>query len=331
MSANVTTEIQTPKLRDSVSIDKDERSVALSLGNREVTFSFSGPAEYQQGETLVSDLSSGGVARNALISKYPELPVAEALKELDEDGFLTETPTIPPKGISGRQLYREATRVYDAVMAEAAVVYPNQISQKLLDDTVTRAELIGYAIEYYHVVAFCPRVLAPGLAHADDYETMMAFRRFYQAEQNHDRMLLKSLAAVGIDPRGQGIQPLPATFAMMTSLGIYAYHFPLATKTVLFVLEEPQLDFNEAFLRNAKRLRLPEDFWKPINAHSDVNEDGDHEAISLDLMSTVDYVGPEEAHEVLLALADVCEHLVATGQQVGEWYGAAEEVRLRAW
>ncbi len=320
-----------PKLRDVVSVDKSDGRLALSVGEREIAFSFDGDLAYRQGEEFVSDLSGGGLSRDLLISKYPALPIEHALKELDEDGFLTESPEVPPEGITGRQLYREARRVYDAVMAEAADIYPNQVSAKLLDDTVTRAELIGYAIEYYHVVAFCPRVLAPGLSQADDYEAMMAFRRFYQAEQNHDRMLLKSLSAVGIDPRVQALQPLPATVSMMTSLGIYAYQFPLAMKAVLFVLEEPQLEFNDAFLRNAKRLGLPQDFWKPINAHSDVNEDEDHEAISLDLMSTVEYVGSDEAHEVLLRVADMCEHLVATGHEVTEWYGGSEDVRLRVW
>ena len=102
-------------------------------------------------------------------------------------------------------------------------------------------------------------------------------------------------------------------------------------KATLFVLEEPQLEFNEAFLRNAKRLGLPQDFWKPISAHSDVNDDEEHEAISLDLMSTVEYVGAEEAHEVLLCVADMCEHLVATGQEISGWYGESEDVRLRVW
>ncbi|UTT51134.1 MULTISPECIES: iron-containing redox enzyme family protein [Rhodococcus] len=301
------------------------------LGEREITFSFLGDSEYEQGEAFSLELSAGGASRDSLLTKYPGLPIEDALKELDEGGFLTESPSISPEGITGKQLYREARRVYDAVIAQAAEIYPRQISQKLLDDTVTQAELIGYAIEYYHVVAFCPRVLAPGLTHADDYETTMAFRRFYQAEQNHDRMLLKSLSAVGIDPRRQAIQPLPATFSMMTSLGIYAYHFPLAMKATLFVLEEPQLEFNEAFLRNAKRLGLPQDFWKPISAHSDVNDDEEHEAISLDLMSTVEYVGAEEAHEVLLCVADMCEHLVATGQEISGWYGESEDVRLRVW
>lgn len=52
---------------------------------------------------------------------------------------------------------------------------------------------------------------------------------FYMTERNHDRMMEKSPAAVGV-PREALLraQPLPATMAIMASLGVYAYDFPLA-------------------------------------------------------------------------------------------------------
>jgi Iron-containing redox enzyme len=173
------------------------------------------------------------------------------------------------------------------------------------------------------------RVLAPMLAQADDYASMMIARRFYQSEMNHDRMLLQSLAAVDIDPTTTTLQPLPSTFAMVASLGVLAAQFPLALKAVLFVLEEPQPEYNDAFRQNCERLGLPSGFVAPIARHSDVNEGEAHDDISRDLLERVELVTEEEAIEVEKAVTDLTEQLAAAGQEIHDWYGGTDEVRLR--
>lgn len=115
------------------------------------------------------------------------------------------------------------------------------------------------------------------------------------------------------------------------SLGVHAAQFPLALKAVLFVLEEPQPEFDEQFISNCHRLGLPKEFFEPIARHSDVNEGESHDDISRDLLERVNYVSAEEMIEIEKAVADMVEQLAAAGQEMCDWYGSSPELRLRTW
>jgi len=319
-----------PVFRPGVDLVISERSADVGYRGGGCVIDFEDGSAVQAGR-LLETLRSGGASRHDLVREFTKLPVSDVLHQLDVQGLLTDAVSTAPAGITGGQAYRRARRCYVATMAASGPCYPRQLSTALTDETVTRAQLIGYAIEYYHVVAYCPRVLAPALAHADDHESMMLLRRFYQSEMNHDRMLVRSLAAVGIDPVKTPLLPLPSTFAMMASLGVYATQFPLALKAVLFVLEEPQPEFNESFIANGRRLGLPDGFIEPIARHSDVNEGESHEDISRELLERITYVSTEECVELEKVVADMAEQLAAAGQEMCDWYGSSAELRLRTW
>lgn len=317
-----------PRFRDGVTLAREGATIDVSYRDGGCVIELD-PATAEQSAGFVAALQDGGQPRDELAARYDQLPITTLLDQLDGLGLITDTPAMLPAGITGGQCYRRARRAYQRTMADAALWYPRQLSTALKEQTVTRGQLIGYAIEYYHVVAFCPRVLAPLLAQADDHTSMMMARRFYQSEMNHDRMLLQSLAAVDIDPTTTTLQPLPSTFAMVASLGVLAAQFPLALKAVLFVLEEPQPEFNDAFQKNCERLGLPSGFVAPIARHSDVNEGEAHDDISRDLLERVEFVTEEEAIEVEKAVTDLTEQLAAAGQEMHDWYAGADEVRLR--
>jgi hypothetical protein len=317
-----------PRFRDGVVLGRTDNTIDVSYRDGGCLIELAGSTG-EQSAAFLTALQAGDLARDELRSRFHELGVDDILDQLDGLGLITDAVSPVPAGISGSQCYRRARRTYVSALEEASGRFPRQLSTVLADGSATRGQLIGYAIEYYHVVAFCPRVLAPMLAQADDFESMMMTRRFYQSEMNHDRMLLQSLAAVDIDPTVTQLQPLPSTFAMMASLGVLAAQFPLALKAVLFVLEEPQPEFNDAFQANCERLGLPAGFVNPIARHSDVNEGESHDDISRDLLARVEFVTEEEAIEVEKAVADMSEQLAAAGQEMLEWYGATDEVRLR--
>ncbi|MFE7201414.1 iron-containing redox enzyme family protein [Pseudonocardia alni] len=311
--------------------------VALHMEPREVDLTYRGggclieldEATADQARDLLSALRLGGSTREELKSQYRDLEVETILGQLDAQGLLTDSPGAAPSGFTGGQAYRRARRRYLTTMAKAGEFYPRQLSERLFQGTAAQTELIGYAIEYYHVVAHCPRVLAPALAQADDHKSMMMLREFYQSEMNHDRMLIRSLSTLGIDPVKSALLPLPSTFAMMSSLGVLAATFPLGLKAALFVLEEPQPEFNESFVKNCKRLDLPDAFIAPIAQHSDVNEGESHDDISADLFDRIEYVSPEEMQEIEKAVSDMAEQLAAAGQEITDWYGAERRLRLR--
>ena len=131
----------------------------------------------------------------------------------------------------------------------------------------------------------------------------------------------RSLVHVGIT-REQllRVQPLPATAAIMASLGVYAYQCPLALIATLFPMEEPELDFLGHFRRRAIELRLPGEFVNPIVAHSDVNENEAHDVVSLDMLEDVDFIGAEELRECAKAVADIIEQRARLDAEIWAWW-----------
>jgi hypothetical protein len=246
--------------------------------------------------------------------------VAEVLSALDSLGLLTETSLPEPAGVvSGRQLYRElrrfADRLYDRVIE-------GRFHRAMTFGGITRNQLVGYALEYYHLVRQAPRVLAPALAKEEPGELPGLLQDFLASELHHDRMLETSLKAVGITREQlRRMQPLPATFALIASIGAYAAQNPLTFKAMLYLFEEPSPEFNEAFAEACQAEGLPDAFVRPILAHAQLNDEGDHGDISAQLLAEVPVVGPEEQHTVRKHLAIVIETLAQQEKEILEYYG----------
>ncbi|MGC4856303.1 iron-containing redox enzyme family protein [Micromonospora sp. DT4] len=242
----------------------------------------------------------------------------DMLDALDEQGMLAEGLEAPAGGYTGVGAYPALRRLADEVRDTVR----SPLYAALESGEVTREQIIGYAIEYWQITHLCPRVVAPVLAR-DDFSvtTWQKLMSFYMTERNHDRMLEKSLKAVGVS-REQLLrsQPLPATMAIMAALGVDAYQFPLALITVLFPMEEPEPDFLELLVRRSRELGLPEAFIKPIMDHSDVNDDEAHDAVTLDILADFPFVGEEELRECGKAVADVIEQRARLDAEILQWY-----------
>lgn len=267
---------------------------------------------------LLADADRAGEALEPAFPGSGE-ELRQMLAVLDEQGMLVEGWCRPAGGVTGLAAYAVLRRAAD----EARERVRSPLFEALREGTATRTHLIGYAIEYWHVTHLCPRALAPVLARDDvGAGTWRKLMAFYLAERNHDRMLEKSLAAVGVT-REQLLrsQPLPAVMALMAALGVYAYDFPLALIATLFPMEEPEPDFLELFVARCGELGMPEAFVRPIIDHSDVNEDESHDAVTLDLLADVAYVGDEELHECVKAVADVIEQRARLDREIVAWYG----------
>ncbi|MFD8525974.1 hypothetical protein ACFV0L_01055 [Streptosporangium canum] len=295
-------------------------------GRRFVEFEFDA-GRAQRFQDFVAVLAEGGLSAAELGAAFPGSPqeYGEMLAALDEQGMIAEAEEAAEGGMSGVSAYAYLRRHADRVRAEVR----SPLVEALVDGSVTRGQLIGYAVEYWHITHLCPRALAPALARDDlglpVWEKLM---HFYMTERNHDRMMEKSLAAVGV-PREALLraQPLPATMAIMASLGVYAYNFPLALISTLFPMEEPEPEFLELFRLRCAELGLPEGFVRPIVSHSDVNEDEAHEAVSLDLLADFPYLSTETVRECAKAVADVIEQRARLDAEVVSWYGAGGELR----
>ncbi len=295
-------------------------------GRRFVEFEFDADRA-QRFHDFVTVLAEGGLSAAELGAAFPGSAeeYGEMLAALDEQGMIAEGETRARDGMSGVSAYAYLRRLADQVRAGVG----SPLVQALTDGTVTREQLIGYAVEYWHITHLCPRALAPALARDDlglpVWEKLM---RFYMTERNHDRMMERSLLAVDI-PRERLLraQPLPATMAIMASLGVYAYNFPLALISTLFPMEEPEPEFLELFRLRCAELELPEGFVKPIVGHSDVNEDEAHEAVTLDLLADFPYLSTETVRECGKAVADVIEQRARLDAEIVSWYGAGGGLR----
>lgn len=322
MSSSLHLELfERPRFRSGVVLDFDDAGVECLYREQSCRIDFEGA----EGRHLIELLTEGGRTREELEAACPGLDgqVAEVLSALDTLGLLTESQLPPPDGVvTGRQLYadlrRVADRVYDRVVA-------GRFQQAMLDGTITREQLIGYALEYYHLVKLAPRLVAPALAKEEPGRVSELLQDFFVSELHHDRMLESSLRAVGIGPDQLAVmQPLPSTFALCVSLGAYAAQNPLTFKAMLYLFEEASPEFNAAFAEACRAKGLPDGFVRPILAHARLNDEGDHGDISAELLAEVPAVGPEEQHTVRKHLAIVVETVAVQDEEILSYYGSPD-------
>jgi hypothetical protein len=311
-----------PRLRSGVVLINDENGVDCVYREQGCRIDTDSPVELL---ALLRDLRAGGASEEELAARHAGLAdeVAAILSGLDTLGLLTETATPLPEGVvTGAQMYRELRRLADRHHDR---VVSGPMYRAMQDGSITRQQLIGYALEYYHVVSAAPRLVAPALAKEEPSVVMQALRDFYVSELHHDRLIEQSLASVGIDREVLSqVEPLPMTFALCASLGAYAAQSPMSFKAVLHLFEEAASDFTRAFSAAAAAVGLPPEFVKPIVAHARLNDDQDHGNITATLLGAVPAVSAEEAVTVKKHLAILIETFAHQEDEMMAYYADAD-------
>jgi hypothetical protein len=313
--------IDKPVLRRGAQVFLDDTELRLTYHERTCTLSF--PPE---GRTtvveLIGALQTGGCTQAELIDRMPtiaqELP--SILEELDELHLLTDSAACAPDGlISGRQLYREIRRAcanYEQPHVEGAFY------TALQDGMLSRREVIGYALEYLWFVRSAPALIAPAITTAVHPAQRRLLESFLASEMGHDEYLVCALGAAGIDTRNlELVQPLPTTFSLGASLGVYAVQDPLSMYAALFLFERPQTKFVTAFERCCASLGLGEAFCLPLRQHAQLNDDGHHQDISANLLDLVPVVDPETGSVVKKHIIVLLETLYRQDQEILTYYG----------
>ncbi|HKC64201.1 MAG TPA: iron-containing redox enzyme family protein, partial [Pyrinomonadaceae bacterium] len=232
----------------------------------------------------------------------------ELVDTFDHYGFLTEaSPAQPHDVISGTVFWREV----EAFARRAKTNFRPVFYDALRSGRVHKEHLIRYATEYYHVVRCGPQIIAGALPHATDAGTRSVLENFLTSELGHDRLLLRALESVDVSSDVmQKSLPLPETFAVISALQVAADQEPLTFKAIVFLLEEPSLEFHEALIHACKQAGLEPEFWTPIIRHAGINDEGGHGNISARLLSHVEVVSVEERLVVLKQLATLIELIV---------------------
>jgi pyrroloquinoline quinone (PQQ) biosynthesis protein C len=309
-----------PKLRREVEIDLVDAGAVLSLGEASCGLEF--PLEAREAvRAMLAALRCGGRSVDDLLDDHPELGgLPEILSELDGARLLTESEyPVPAKVVSGAQLQREVRRICDRMKLRVA---SSRFVDALESGEATAQQLIGYALEYFWLVRAAPGLIAPALATATDDRKRRLLQAFLASELNHDDYLAKALDAVGIDRGGlANLQPLPATFAVCASLGVYAHQHPLSFYSALFLFEEPRDRFVTAFEGRCRELGLPEAFYEPFRWHAQLNDEAEHEEISEALLRSVPVVDAETQTVVKRNVSVLLESLLRQEIEIVEYYG----------
>lgn len=315
-------ELHKPRFRRIVSTELRPSQVDITAGGLACSFEFE-DHERAAVALLISCLERGGGTPSDLASQVPEIAskLPALLREFDRLRLLTESDDAPQEGActTGLQLYREVRRIADRVAVRVA---RSLFYDSLLESKATRAQLIGYALEYYWIVRAAPGLIAPALATAQSREEQALMQDFLRSELGHDKLLERALTAVGVTPPELDThQPLPTTFALGASLGVYARQHPLSFKSCLFLFERPQEAFLDAFESRCRELRLPSNFYAPLREHSDINSDYDHEDISRQFLQLETVVEAEAAVVTKRHVALMVETMVLQEEDILWHYG----------
>ncbi|MBW4641946.1 MAG: pyrroloquinoline quinone biosynthesis protein PqqC [Goleter apudmare HA4340-LM2] len=311
---------QHPQFKDQVFFQFQETEIEIHY--RHQACSISVPSEdHESTVQLLRILQIGGFSLEQLGQAYPGIQedIPELLAEFSRRGFLVESETEKnAMGMTGAQFYRELYRFINILKRQFP---PSLYSQKMADGTITKEQLIGYALESYHVTHLCPRLLAPSLANYELSKTQKLLQEFFVSELHHDRLISNSLISVGITPdQLETMQPLPMTFAVCSSLGVFASQHPLSFKAALLLFEEDDKSFHELFTKACQAKDLPTNFYKPIQLHAGINEEGGHEEITRVLLAEIPYVSPEEQLLVKKNLRILMESMVLRTHEILDYY-----------
>jgi len=310
-----------PKFRARVKTVLRQHEAEISLGDSHCSFEFQ-DGERRAVERLFDQLEAGGLTLVDLASLSPEIAeqLPRLLRDFDRLRLLVDSEPLDVGGASsGAQLYREVRRLADRVAARVA---KSAFYEALQSGRATQRQLIGYALEYHWIVQAAPGLIGPALATAHSATERMMLQDFLRSELGHDRFLATALAAVGLTPGDLELhQPLPATFALGASLGVYARQHPLSFKACLFLFERAQPSFIAAFDAHCRILGLPEEFYLPLRRHAELNDDYDHEDISRELLQLESAVDRESCIAVKRHVALLVETMIQQEETILSYYG----------
>lgn len=315
------TSYQQPIFKDRVLLTFKDTGVEIRYGDRGCAIAVSSEDQQEIGQ-LLRLLQIGGLSPEELAQSCPGIQeqIPELLAEFEKRGMLADNRgEVNFPGMTGHQFYRELCRFLTRLKQQFP---PSPLSQKMADGTLSRNQAIGYALESYHVTHLCPRLLAPSLAHYESPTTQKCLQEFFVSELHHDHLIEKSLKSVGITGEQlKQMQPLPMTFAVCSTLGVFASQHPLSFKATLMLFEEDNKQFHELFGQHCQALELPSKFYQPILLHAQINEEGDHEQITADLLKEVSYVSLEEQWVVKKHMTILMESMVLRTHEIVDYYG----------
>ncbi|MEM9088566.1 MAG: pyrroloquinoline quinone biosynthesis protein PqqC [Cyanobacteria bacterium P01_F01_bin.53] len=314
---------QSLRFRDRVVFKRSETAIDIRHGQQGISIAIEAETQSEIYQ-LLRCLRLGGRSRSQLIQDCPGLQaqIPELLNVFEARGMLVSeyaTTQLAETYLSGSQFYRQLTQSLTRFKQQFP---PSPLSQRLADQSLSREQLIGYALESYQITHLCTRLLAPALAHPGSPTTQKHLQDFFVSELNHDQLLEKSLSSVGVAPTAlTQMQPLPMTFAVCSSLSVFAQQDPLSFKAALMLFEEDDKAFYELFIQQCQALAMPTDFYQPILQHAHINDEGGHDQLTALLMNEIAYVSQAEQQRVKKNMTVLIESMILRTYEILDYYG----------
>lgn len=314
-----------PKLRKEIKVERDNTTFHLFYREQGCRLSVE-KDDLHEVTRLINCLSDRDAALADISPEIVNLDVEEIISTLDKFGLLEESSeSLPaPSGVlSGEDFYY--SRLLPTATKWQSTFGTSPLYERLVTGAITKGEIIGFAIEYYHLVKMSAAIVSSSLSHNVSPAVRKELTKLFIEEYNHDEMMAECLSAVGI-PESELLKrnPLPATFSANASLAVYARQHPLSFYSSLFLFETPSHEFNAALLQACRDKGLPEKFYKPILKHSDINEDGDHDLITLNLLKETPAISAEEQHTILVNVCNIIELLHKEDRQIVAHYADSD-------
>lgn len=318
--------LKQPKFRSGVIINKKDNIVILDYREQGCDLVTDG-TDLKSLLLFLNDITKGNLSIKMLADFYSEKigDIEEYLEEFDRLGLLEEgrDEVLPLGSLSGEDFYY--SRLLPMVIKIQSRLGDSLLYSKMKMGTVVAQEIIGFGLEYYHLVKISPALIAPSLGHVQKDEIRKKLIGLFVEEYDHDRMLAKCLKAVGID---EAIlinrQPLASTLSANASLGIYSRSHPLTFISALFLFETPSNEFNVELIKSCQRLNMPDAFYKPLIKHSEINEEEAHDFITLDILREIPVISSEEQLTVLLNIHCLVELLHLQDKEIVNYYSNPE-------
>jgi hypothetical protein len=200
---------------------------------------------------------------------------------------------------TGRALICMVEDLYNRLSAKS--LQQNPFWRALVNDPQNVPDSIyhGMCIENYHLLYRESYFDSPALAFAFSRDLRQKFNAFYCEELGHDRLLLKSLNAIGLTEEALFTSvPLRETMALCNALSYWARHDPLFFFTTLGPLEGRDVEV-DSYVRAAQQKNLPDAFLSPIEAHANINKNSAHGLLTRELFESVHVVSVTDTNRIL--------------------------------
>ncbi|WP_027711442.1 hypothetical protein [Dickeya chrysanthemi] len=310
-----------PRLRTGVAFFEDNQNVFIEYRAQGCSLLPEGVSSNDV-ISLLSILQQGTLTTEQLKSQYDEIlgNIDDFLLELDRLGLLEEGgQSSADSAMTGEDFYH--AELLPMVRNLQYKLGNSLLYERMQEGIVTRNELIGFAMEYYHLVKMAPGLIAPSLSHVVSEQAHKQLIKLFVEEYDHDKMMIACLESIGIPEHVMlNRQPLASTFSANASLGVYSRQHFLSFFSALFLFETPSLDFNDLFVKSCKNLSIPSSFYKPIIKHSDINEEENHDAITETLLKSISVISCEEQITTLIHIHALVEMLHKQDAEIVNYY-----------